>query len=84
MPPHVFVLDTNRVPLQPCHPARARQLLDKGRAVVHRRTPFTIRLKDRTVENSEVDGVDVGIDPGSKHTGVAVFTARGGERRGRF
>ena len=32
----------------PCHPARARALLDSGRAVVARQAPFTIRLKDRT------------------------------------
>ena len=82
--PSVFVLDKHHTPLQPCHPARARKLLDKGRAIVARHTPFTIRLKDRTVEESEVDGVQVGIDPGSKHTGIAVFTDRAGERRGRY
>jgi 5-methylcytosine-specific restriction endonuclease McrA len=43
-----------------------------------------IRLKDRTAADSEVDGVEVGIDPGSKHTGIAVFTAVAGERRGRY
>ncbi|GAA1071244.1 hypothetical protein GCM10009642_00430 [Nocardiopsis metallicus] len=82
--PSVFVLDKHHVPLQPCTSARARKLLAKGRAVVHRLTPFTIRLKDRTVTESEVDGVEVGIDPGSKHTGIAMFTTRAGERRGRF
>jgi 5-methylcytosine-specific restriction endonuclease McrA len=41
-------------------------------------------LKDRTVAESEVDGVDVGIDPGSQHTGIAVFTAQAGQRRGRY
>ncbi|WP_233570753.1 RNA-guided endonuclease IscB [Nocardiopsis sp. Huas11] len=81
--PYVFVLDKKHRPLQPCPPARARKLLAKGRAVVHRYTPFTIRLKDRLLEESEVDGVEVGIDPGSKYTGIAVFTARAGERRGR-
>ncbi|WP_121180988.1 RNA-guided endonuclease IscB [Nocardiopsis sp. Huas11] len=80
----MFVLDKRGAPLQPCHPARARKLLAKGRAVVHRHTPFVIRLKDRTIEGSEVDGVELGIDPGSRHTGIAVFTHRGGERRGRY
>ncbi|WP_433445200.1 RRXRR domain-containing protein [Nonomuraea sp. CA-141351] len=37
--PYVFVLDKHGRPLQPCTPARARKLLNKGRAVVHRRTP---------------------------------------------
>lgn len=49
-----------------------------------RHTPFVIRLKDRTVTASEVDGVEVGIDPGSRHTGIAVFTGRKGERRGGY
>ncbi|WP_307814143.1 RNA-guided endonuclease IscB [Streptomyces sp. N35] len=82
--PFVFVLDKHHKPLQPTSPARARQLLKKGRAVVHRHTPFVIRLKDRTITQSEVGGVELGIDPGSKHTGIAMFTAKGGERRGRY
>ncbi|WP_312893633.1 RNA-guided endonuclease IscB [Nocardiopsis metallicus] len=82
--PSVFVLDKHGLPLQPCPSARARKLLTKGRAVVARHTPFTIRVKDRTVAESEVDGVEVGIDPGSKHTGIAVFTTQAGERRSRF
>ncbi len=28
--------------------------------------------------------MEVGVDPGSKHTGIAVFTAVAGERRGRY
>ena len=68
----VFVLDTNRKPLDPCHPARARELLDKGRAAVFHRFPFTIILQDRTVEASVVHGHQVKIDPGSKVTGMAV------------
>ena len=43
----VFVLDSDRTPLDPCHPARARQLLHQGRASVLRRYPFTIILHDR-------------------------------------
>lgn len=82
--PYVFVLDAHGTPLQPCSPARARKLLAKGRAVVHRHTPFVIRLKDRLASRSQVDGVELGIDPGSRHTGIMVFTARSGERRGRF
>lgn len=72
--PHVFVLDRNGLPLQPCHPARARQLLAAKRAVIHRHTPLVIRLKDRTVAESSVAGVKVGVDPGSKYTGIALFT----------
>jgi hypothetical protein len=51
---------------------------------VVRHTPFVLRLKDRSIADSEVDGVEVGVDPGSRHTGLAVFTSRAGERRGRY
>ncbi|MEQ9552494.1 MAG: RNA-guided endonuclease IscB [Coleofasciculus sp. G3-WIS-01] len=68
----VFVLDKNLKPLEPCHPARARELLNKGRAKVFRRYPFTIVLQDRTVENSTVHPHRIKIDPGSKTTGIAV------------
>ncbi|WP_246886544.1 RNA-guided endonuclease IscB [Streptomyces sp. GESEQ-4] len=68
----VFVLSKDGQPLMPCHPARARELLGKGKAVVARQVPFTIRLKDRTLSESEVDGVQLRIDPGSKGTGLAL------------
>jgi 5-methylcytosine-specific restriction endonuclease McrA len=68
----VFVLAKDGQPLMPCHPARARELLAKGRAVVARQAPFTIRLKDRVHADSEVDGVQLRIDPGSKGTGIAL------------
>jgi len=69
----VFVLDKHGRPLMPCHPARARKLLSSGRARVHHLAPFVIRLVDREVKNSKVSGVEVGIDPGSKFTGISVF-----------
>ncbi|MEO3856846.1 RNA-guided endonuclease IscB [Acrocarpospora sp. B8E8] len=80
----MFVLDKHGTPVQPTSPARARQLLDSGRAVVARHTPFVIRLKDRTIAESTVQGVRVGIDPGSKHTGIAVFTCDGAARTGKY
>ena len=67
-----FVLDKDRKPLMPCHAARARKLLKKGKAAVFRRFPFTIILKERTREVSVVQDVLVKIDPGSKSTGIAV------------
>jgi 5-methylcytosine-specific restriction endonuclease McrA len=69
----VFVVDRRGKPLMPCHPARARKLLRSGRARVHRLAPFVIRLVDREVKDSVVTGVEVGIDPGSKATGICVF-----------
>ena len=68
----VLVLDTNRKPLMPCYPARARKLLSSGRASVFRRYPFTIILHDRTVEESELQDMEIKIDQGSKTTGVAL------------
>ncbi|MEV4378035.1 RNA-guided endonuclease IscB [Streptosporangium sp. NPDC049644] len=82
--PAVFVLDERGHPLDLCHPARARRLPAVGRAVVVRHPPFVIRLKDRSVADSTVAGVQVGIDPGSKHTGLAIFTDRDGSRTGRY
>ena len=69
---YVFVLDKDRKPLDPCHPARARQMLSEGRAAVIRRHPFTIILTDRTQAESVVHEHRVKIDPGSKTTGLAV------------
>ncbi len=70
--PRVFVVDRHHQPLMPCHPARARELLRKGRARVHKLYPFTIRLVDREVADSVVDGVSIKLDPGSRFTGLSV------------
>ena len=67
-----FVLDKNLKPLDPCHPARARELLTQGRAKVFKRYPFTIVLRDRTVEESVTHPHRIKIDPGSKTSGIAV------------
>jgi 5-methylcytosine-specific restriction endonuclease McrA len=74
----VFVLDKKLNPLDPTHPARARELLDKGRAKVFKRYPLTIVLQDRTVEESTVHPHRVKIDPGSKTTGIAVVQEQSG------
>ena len=68
----VFVLDQRHQPLMPCSEKRARLLLHRGRAVVHRRTPFVIRLLDRRVETSVVQPVVLKLDPGSRRTGMAL------------
>jgi 5-methylcytosine-specific restriction endonuclease McrA len=66
----VFVIDKNKQPLMPCHPARARELLRKGKAAVFRRYPFTLILRDR--EGGDVQPVAFKVDPGSKQTGIAL------------
>jgi 5-methylcytosine-specific restriction endonuclease McrA len=54
----------------PCHPARARELLRKGKAKVLRIFPFTLILVER--EDGDVLPASVKIDPGSKKTGIAL------------
>lgn len=68
----VFVLDRRKKPLMPCSEKRARLLLERGRARVHRLMPFTIRLVDRLVEDSVLQPVRLKLDPGSKITGIAL------------
>ena len=68
----VFVLSSDGQPLDPCHPARARQLLDHGKAAVWRRYPFTIRLSERSVAERVTHPHRLKLDPGSKTTGIAV------------
>jgi len=68
----VLVLDQHQKPLMPCSEKRARLLLERGRAVVHRMMPFTIRLKDRRVEDSVLQPVRLKLDPGSQTTGMAL------------
>ncbi len=68
----VFVLDKHQHPLMPTTPKRARLLLARGRAVVHRVTPFVIRLKDRRVQDSALQEVALKMDPGSKTTGITL------------
>jgi len=67
----VLVLDSNKQPLMPCHPVRARKLLRAGKAAVYRRYPFTIILK-YAVDEPQVQEVELKVDPGSKTTGLAL------------
>jgi 5-methylcytosine-specific restriction endonuclease McrA len=68
----VLVLSSDKAPLDPCTPVRARLLLDAGKAAVFRRYPFTIILKGRTEADSTTSTYRVKIDPGSRVTGLAV------------
>jgi len=68
----VFVLDQRKRPLMPCSERKARLLLSRKRAVVHRQMPFTIRLKDRLREESAVQTLVLKLDPGSHTTGMAL------------
>jgi 5-methylcytosine-specific restriction endonuclease McrA len=67
---NVFVLDTNKQPLNPVHPGRARILLSSGKAAVFKRYPFTIILKV-AVEHPKLEPLRLKLDPGSHTTGIA-------------
>ena len=68
----VFVVDKHKKPLMPCVEKRARKLLTNGKAVVHKRFPFTIRLKERTTEQSVLQPQTLKVDDGAKVTGFAI------------
>jgi 5-methylcytosine-specific restriction endonuclease McrA len=68
----VFVLDRHKQPLMPCSEKRARLMLQRGRARVHRLYPFTIRLVDRTQQNCAFQPIRLKLDPGSKTSGIAL------------
>ncbi|MBA3470843.1 MAG: HNH endonuclease [Herpetosiphonaceae bacterium] len=70
----IFVLSSDGQPLDPCHPARARQVLRRGRARVVRRFPMTIQLLDRSAAQSTTHGLRLKIDPGSHTTGLALVS----------
>lgn len=74
----VFVLDTNKHPLNPIHPGQARLLLKQGRAAVLKRYPFTLVLKT-SVEHPVLEPLRLKIDPGSKTTGLALLSDATGE-----
>ena len=67
----VFVLDTNKKPLMPTHPAKARKLLKAGKAALFRRYPFTIILKYAITE-PKTQEIELKVDPGSKTTGLSL------------
>lgn len=81
---YVFVLDSNKTPLNPTSPAKARKLLSNNKAAVFRRYPFTIILKkastdwsnftkgERDITSITPKSIELKIDPGSKTTGFAL------------
>ena len=56
----------------PCTEKRARLLLERGRARVHKLLPFTIRVVDLEAKDCEFQALRVKLDPGSKTTGIAL------------
>ncbi len=65
----VFVQNQHGVPLMPCTPAKARRLLNDGKAKVLRRTPFTLKLLYGS--SGYKQPVVAGMDTGTKTLGCA-------------
>src|SRR5919197_4844741 len=74
----VFVLDTQKRPLDPVHPGHARLLLKEGKAAIFRRYPFTI-IRKAAGSAAPRESLRVKIDPGSKTTGLALVNDQTGE-----
>jgi RRXRR protein len=74
----VFVVDQQQRPCSPIHPGRARHLLNRGRAAVFRRYPFTLILQEDE-RGEEGDPLRLKIDPGSTTTGLALVNDATGQ-----
>jgi len=75
---NVFVVDTNKKPLNTIHPGEARLLLNRGKAAVLKQYPFTIILKV-AIDDPVVAELRIKLDPGSKTTGIAITNDVTGE-----
>jgi 5-methylcytosine-specific restriction endonuclease McrA len=73
----VFLIDSDTRPLRPIHPAQARQLLRNKKAAVFKRFPFTLILKESF--SGAVRCLRLKLDPGAKHTGIAIVDDFTGE-----
>jgi 5-methylcytosine-specific restriction endonuclease McrA len=74
----VFLVDTNKQPLNPVHPGYARLLLKQGKAAVLKRYPFTLILGIE-VEQPQIQPFRLKLDPGSKTTGIALVDDQSGQ-----
>ena len=79
----VFVLDAHGKPLMPCTPRRARRLINAGRVGKRFYRPFTIQLKDRSIDDgiTATQPVEVRTTPGVRRTGIAIVTLLKNEER---
>ena len=71
----VLVVDKHKKPCNTISEAYARRLLFKKQAVIHKRFPFTIRLKNDNAVSKD-RAYTVKVDPGSRHTGIAIVGDR--------
>lgn len=71
----VPVVSSVGIPLMPCHPARARELIRTSKAIRRfNKGLFYIKLLDRT--EGRTQPIALGIDPGSKKEGYSLVSTR--------
>lgn len=71
----VYVISKDGKPLMPTeNHAKVRVFLKEGKAVVVKRTPFTIQLTYETT--SYTQDISLGVDAGSKHVGISATTEK--------
>jgi hypothetical protein len=71
----VPVLDKKKVPLMPCTEKRARELMEKGSAKPYWKNGIFCIILQREPSARNYQDVVIGIDPGSKRTGITIATA---------
>ena len=74
MPDKVYIISRLGHPLMPCSPAKARHLLDGGKAKIVKRTPFTIKLLYGSTEYTQP--VILGVDAGIQTIGLSASTVK--------
>ena len=70
----VPVVGNTGIPLMPVSPYRARTLVDKGRAIVYCRNPYTIQILDR--ETGDTQPIELKMDTGYQHIGLSICTEK--------
>ncbi len=70
----VYVINLQKEPLMPCKPAKARHLLEQGKAIVVSRKPFTIQLLE--TKGTARQPVTLGLDNGYKTIGFSAVTSK--------
>ncbi|MEH2201991.1 RNA-guided endonuclease IscB [Nostoc sp.] len=74
----VFLIDSEKRPLDPIHSAQARQLLRNKKAAIYRQFPFTLILNESR-PHFPVSPLRLKIDPGAMFSGLALVNDSTGE-----
>ncbi|MBA7625043.1 hypothetical protein ES703_32464 [subsurface metagenome] len=70
----VYILNQRGEPLMSCSPRKAKMLLKKGKAIVLKRSPFTIQLTTATGEAKQ--DITLGVDYGYSHVGLSAVSRK--------